>query len=287
MTKLERLEGGFINEVYRTRFKTRPLGSLRKRAEFSGTVLKPVHKTDDTVIKYFTGENLVGISPYERCRRERYALARFGGQLAPQLKGYAEKVVIQEFIQGRDPEKLVNTYGYKTFEECGRLLSKIHQPVCRNPEYLKENIEKIVSKNLCVSQSILQEENIVYNSFVNWPKVWKLGTTRVHRDFWLGNIKNIDSGWKAIDWEFAGIGTPYEDFAIVELWIFKEYEKRFPKCRELFWQGYGDRPDEKIIQEFLKIKCIGFLATTNLNDYQNESKDGFYHNKITVLKELL
>ncbi len=113
-----------------------------------------------------------------------------------------------------------------------------------------------------------------------------MGASRVHRDFWFGNLIRADNGLKAIDWEFAGIGSPYEDLAIVELWIFREFERNQPSCRQWFAAGYGREFDQKVVLQFLAFKCIEFLATTSLASYLIEAEDGFYHNKIKTLKEL-
>jgi len=94
---------------------------------------------------------------------------------------------------------------------------------------------------------------------------------------WLGNIiKGI-----AIDWEFSGIGSPYEDFAIAELWIFMKYGGK-----EAFYESYGRKPDEKTVLEFLKLKCIQFLSTTTPDNIESEEPTGFYHNKLSILQEL-
>jgi thiamine kinase-like enzyme len=92
----------------------------------------------------------------------------------------------------------------------------------------------------------------------------------------LGNIIVNDKDLRLIDWEFSGIGSPYEDFAIAELWIFREYGGR-----EEFYAGYERRPDQKTVEQFLKMKCIEFLAT-----YKGKDPIGFYQNKLEVLQSL-
>ena len=106
----------------------------------------------------------------------------------------------------------------------------------------------------------------------------------IHRDFWLGNILGNEGGsTKVIDWEFSGNYSPYEDFAIVELWIFRE----FPGSDIEFWSGYGKVPNRQLVNEFLTLRCVEFLATTTFDAYMAEESDGFYHNKVSVLKSIL
>lgn len=166
------------------------------------------------------------------------------------------------------------------------MLREIHQPVKSSFDYFIHKHTQKTKSSLSKASPILETEELEISLNVDWDMVRSAGITRVHRDFWFGNILNSNGHLKAIDWEFAGIGSPYEDFAIVEMWIFREYEKQFPLSRECFWEGYGKRPSEKVILEFLKARCVEILATTDLHLYMSENKGDFYHNKVDLLKKI-
>lgn len=257
MAQLEKLTGGFINEVSRV---------------------------DGVVIKNFTGDKLVKVASNIRFKREQLALLRFGGNVAPTYIGEdGQGKLLQEFINGQSAE---TTVGLDTFKQAGELLRVIHHPVTTNFDYWKDGLERKWDNARSIAFPILKHEGVEVNLKIDWAKVARLGVCRVHRDFWLGNIISRHDSLVAVDWEFAGIGIPYEDFAIVELWIFNEYEKQFPNCRRDFWQGYQLQPDDDLVKEFLKAKCLEFLSTTSCGEYQEEKPDGFYHNKINALRDL-
>jgi aminoglycoside phosphotransferase (APT) family kinase protein len=240
---MKKVEGGFVNSVF---------------------------KTNGTITKIFEGEDLVDKSVEERLKREALALRRFGGVVAPALLRIGSDSIVQAFLSGVNAETLEQ----KPFYEAGRLLRQVHVPIRRNPEYLRQHIEQRFNKAREKTIEMFDLTNV--NMDVDWNEVFRFGTTRVHRDFWLGNIIVNDKDLRLIDWEFSGIGSPYEDFAIAELWIFREYGGR-----EEFYAGYGRRPDQKTVEQFLKMKCIEFLAT-----YKGKDPIGFYRNKLEVLYSL-
>lgn len=247
----------------------------------TGGYINDVHLQEGCrVAKHFIGDNLTGIPSDQRMNRERLALLHFGGRLAPSLLGLADVSLYQQYIHGMTYEELIqeNPTNLALVASAGKLLSQIHTPINRPFDYLKADIEHKVNKYsmkaLPVTKSYLKKEPRVN---INWDKVKKFETTRVHRDLWLGNIIN---GY-AIDWEFSGIGSPYEDFAIAELWIFMVYGGK-----NEFYNAYGESPDTDTVLQFLKLKCLQFLSTTTPASIESEGSDGFYRNKISILEEL-
>ncbi|MBI2064873.1 MAG: aminoglycoside phosphotransferase family protein [Candidatus Yanofskybacteria bacterium] len=252
---MRRLEGGFINNVF---------------------------LEDGIVVKVFSNDGLVGMSSYERLERERRALSIFGGTLAPRLISSQGVVLRQEFIEGESYETMARRRE-EVFEAAGRILAKIHRfqfPDRTLPPYYLGRFRRAVE----YTRPILELEQISPVFEVAWDIIYEQGVRYVHGDFWLGNIiGKIGEDPKVIDWEFSRVGSPYEDFAIVDLWIFRE----FSGSEHDFWRGYGIRPDQEMINSFLVLKCVEFLATVTLEDYLKEENDGFYHNKITTLKSLI
>ena len=252
---MKKLEGGFINQVY---------------------------MEDGVVIKIFDNDLLVGISSAERFKKETEALKIFGGTVAPRLISSEGVELRQEFIEGESYETRARR-GEDVFQTAGALLNEIHNRGAFNNQPLQKNYQIRFEKAMALAEPILKLEQLspVFN--VSWKIVSIFGASYIHGDFWLGNILGERGAKpKAIDWEFSGIGSPYEDFAIADLWIFREFADSSKK----FWKGYGREPDKKTIDEFLMLRCVEFLATTTLEKYILEEKDGFYHNKIAVLKTL-
>lgn len=252
---MRKLEGGFINEVY-----------LDK----------------NVVWKVYKNDNLVGVSSEDRLAKEATALEIFGGSIAPRLISVENNVLYQEFVPGESYEERARR-GEDVFKTAGSLLKKIHdcfvgRPI--NAPYFQSRFDKAVA----VARPILSSEGLrpVFN--VSWPVVNGWGSRFIHGDFWLGNILG-EAGRdpKVIDWEFFGRGSPFEDFAIADLWIFRE----FPGSDVSFWEGYGSVPDKSVIASFLTLRCVEFLATTTLKEYLVEDKNEFYHNKVKVLKALI
>ena len=118
---------------------------------------------------------------------------------------------------------------------------------------------------------------------VDWSKVANRGVVRLYGDYWLGNIIEAKGGGGlvAIDWELSRPGIVFEDFAIAQLWICREFENG-----KKFWDGYGEEPDAETVSEFLKLRCLEFLATTTVEAFRREKENGFYHDKANVLLEL-
>jgi thiamine kinase-like enzyme len=231
------------------------------------------------VEKVFIDEMLTGVPALQRMRRETFALNHFGGIIAPALIKLADVSVYQQYVEGQTFREIMNENPKN--EDCpkiaGRLLRQIHTPVHRPFQYLREEIEAKIKKYSAKSQTVVEHFLPGLPQIeIDWAEVQKLGSTRVHRDFWYGNIVKD----KVIDWEFSGIGSPYEDFAIAELWIFMQYGGK-----EEFYKAYGQRPEEKTVREFLRLRCLQFLSTATIDTINSEDPNGeyFYHNIINTL----
>ncbi len=257
---MEKLEGGFINNVF---------------------------WDDGVVIKSFAGDELVGIPASERRFREAKSLVLYGGTLAPMVLGFSQEGnILQEFIQGELLEKKAETSKEINFVELGRLLASIHQPVNGGLNRFRDKMEDRIRSSQQKTRALFEYLGLETQVAIDWQEMERWGLCRIHRDFWMGNIIENQRGLVAIDWEFSGIGSAYEDFAIVDLWIFREYRDKYIGLEDEFWRGYGVKPDEDSIREFLKVRCLEFLATTEIESFELEDENGFYHNKVKLLREL-
>ncbi len=252
---VKKLEGGFINKVY---------------------------LENSVVVKSFTNDALVGISSTERALNEMVALRIFGGIVAPRLISYDDMVIRQEFIEGELYEARARR-GENVFEESGAILAQIHN-ICSSDQPLSFYYENRFKKAINLAEPLLKAEGLSPTFNVSWMTVSEFGSRYIHGDFWLGNIIGKPGERpRVIDWEFSGTGSPFEDFAIADLWIFRE----FPNSSPDFWRGYGKKPDQETVNFFLVLRCVEFLATTTPENYSLEEEDGFYHNKVAVLRTLL
>jgi len=258
-----RLAGGFINDVCL------------------------VSEVDRRVVeKIYAGDEKIGKERGERMRREALALRCFYPRgIAPQLFFKDNNFLWQEFVEGNNLEEVLcnlndDKQKTKLFLKLGEVLRNIHTPVRRSPLYLQEDLEKKwqtaleevkEGKHFDISRVTLRE--------IDWDEVFRRGTTRVHRDFWPGNvIITVGGKIKVIDWELAGIGSPYEDFAILELWTFPGHSDEVISA---FWTGYREWPNKEVTLAFLQRRLIQFLAT-----YRGEDPIGFYEDKWRLLLEL-
>lgn len=254
--------------------------------KLSGGFVNDCIKRGTAVVKEYQNDGMCAQAGTTRRIREQIALGRFGNGhgLAPELLAVPnDRTLIQEYLDGSVMEGIEKDE--YDFHQVGKLLSGIHTPVKRSFTDTKNYYENRYKKHVHQAQFILNEEGITVPAEIDVSGAENRGTTRIHRDFWLGNvIRTREAEYKAIDWEFSGIGSPYEDFAIADMWIFREYGR--PLAFE-FYQGYGREPDQQVVNTFLMAKAVEFIARCSFMDYETEPRDGFYHNKISVLKELL
>jgi len=255
------------------------------RVELAGGFINNVCLINSVVEKEYAGDEKVDKTGWERMRREGLALRHFSPLgIAPKFFSQDSNCLRQEFVEGVNLENLLPNLNdeekEKLFYQLGKILCMIHTPLRRSPLYLKEDLEKkwgmalikIESLNYFNLSSIKLKE-------IDWSEVFRFGPTRVHRDFWPGNVIITPNGQiKVIDWELAGAGSPYEDFAILELWTFPNQGDGVISA---FWKGYGQRQNDNVTRSFLQRRLIQFLST-----YKGEDPIGFYENKLNLLLKL-
>jgi len=249
--------------------------------KLEGGFINKVCLVNGTVVKEFDNDRLVGISSAQRVANEARALLIFGGTIAPRLLYVDGPFLGQEFIEGELYETKARR-GEWVFKVAGQCLRKIHDKYSGGFMPRLSYCSRF-NEAIRVAGPILELEQLAPKFEPPWEVVEQWGIKYIHGDFWLGNIIGKDGQFpRVIDWEFSDIRSPYEDFAIAELWIFRE----FPGSCADFWDGYGIVPNQSAINSFLILRCVEFLATTNIEEYVLEGKDGFYHNKISVLRSL-
>ena len=254
--------------------------------------------SDSIVRKQYANESMIGVPSEQRALRELRALKRFNMDSVPVPKvlnfNTQEHWLEMEQIIGFPLDEYVRTCSLlkktEVLQQAGALLKKIHCPVTTNTDYYLDQFFKKTQTAAQTTAPILNYANLcqqqileLIDNNLDLAITRQFGITRVHRDFWLNNLLyNGKSIVGVIDWELAGIGSPFEDFAIVNLWI-----ERVHQNTEAFWQGYGEEPDRATTMAWLMGRCLQFLSTATLEQYQAENPTGFYHNKIMVIKQIL
>lgn len=271
------LEGGFINNVQ-----------------------AQLDNGNPTVTKRFTGESLTGVPVGQRLRREHVALKRFSRfGIAPQpLEVHPDRGrIVMEYVPSTlyldDHIKMTSGDEKKhILHEAGTLLHQVHQSVNHDTQaYLTRYTTKTIQSLQKTEQLSLGEGIDVLQVFhridttLKSEEAKRQGITHIHRDPWLNNFLYTDKQIVGlIDWEFAGIGSPYEDFAVVDLWITREHGDT-----SAFWEGYGQIPERTTLLGFVLAKCVQLLGNTDIKAYTQEKQQGggFYTNKVAIVKHIL
>ena len=245
--------------------------------ELAGGYGNLVTLENGVVRKEFKENQFTRVSPATRKKREEISLRYFGQSgIAPQLLESNETTLWIEFIEGQNLLERAKQ-GVSVTEEAGSLLSRIHQQVNRPHYYLRQELERKIAFAQWRGAALFDYLSVDPGVTPDWDKVSEVGTTRIHGDYWLANIV----GGKVIDWEFGRIGTPYQDFAAMELWTFGEYGGRTE-----FWRGYGRKACEESINAFVKYECLDYLGDVSIEDFKAEAEDGFYHHKAQLIRQL-
>jgi hypothetical protein len=248
-----------------------------------------VDRESGLVYKTYQESTFSATNPSIRFRRELYALKKFPG-LAPGLieADFNNLMMVQELIPG-DSFEVLSQQGEKVHEQAGEVLRQIHSVRFNDPpQYLKESFEKKVeiASHKSHAQTMLELIGVsTVDLYVNWEKVYELGTTVTHGDFWFRHlIKDARSGLpRVIDWEYTRPYTPYHDFVSVQQFIIG-----FFGGEEEFWRGYGMVPDKDTLNEFIKFQSFRYLAhITSPQVYLDEGPDGFYHKQAALLTKLV
>jgi aminoglycoside phosphotransferase len=270
---MEKLKGGVMNNTF-----------LDKR---EGKVVK---KYDDS--RLLSG---LGIPKGQRLIREKLSLNRHDKEniLTPKCIScdsnnstlemeYISGINLGDFLQSKY-QKLDTAKKNELFTKIGEVLRAIHKPVNTNVENFITHFTYKITKKINKARPILEYEGIdtqklLYRlkALINSQDVRKLGVTRVHRDFWQNNIIVDGTGELkgVVDWEFSGIGNPYEDFALIKFRL----ENKYPEASKI-WAGYNVKPDEGCQQAFLACSALKVVSCLTLDDYLSEE----YYQKIKPL----
>lgn len=252
------------------------------------------------VVKRYEGEELIGIPAHQRFRRESLALERHSRHgIAPTLLERHTEIstVVMEYVphisQLDDHIRSVEPHQkHHILREVGEALRKVHQPVNVDHEtYLTRYLTKIEQATTRASEllhGVGLDAKMLYERVITAidPKeVANHGVTYIHRDPWLNNFLFDGQHIRGlVDWELAGIGSPLEDIAVVDLWVARAHGDIHS-----FWEGYGKTVDRNTLLGFVLGKCLSLLGKADRHAFEEERKngDGFYMNKVAIIRDVL
>jgi aminoglycoside phosphotransferase len=251
-----------------------------------------VYRVGDTVVKTFEDLSLSSRSAIKRQRSEEYALRHY--PLTPNLIQIDEnrltmsRVVGHNHLDGEIPF-LSDAQRDALYITVGQTLKLVHGfenalPV--GPKYH----ERLAVPSIAKVRGLNGKLGINHDGLIDYiinayepAEVQKWGITVVHGDYWLDNIIVKSASNKletagVIDWEMSGVGSPYIDFASVNLSIEMVHEG----ASLGFWKGYGAVPKQSVKTYFSTLKIIDWLY----GDSEVNPESGFYAPKLALLRRI-
>lgn len=223
-----------------------------------------VELVDGVVVKYFLDGSRTGMTPSDRRHRERRGLKFFGGTFAPAFLGMDTEVVKSQFIEGVNGKKALESGLYdidSLLSEMGGILKHIHfkagDPDKMERDYYSQLEEDIPRGRELLGVMGVDAEGAIDRALgVDMGKVRQRGPTFIHSEYFPGNMIVTSDGIRVIDWETCGYGSPYEDYAHMELFCFSKYgfDDR------VFYEGYGQRPDRDVVDAYVTRRCLRYLV---------------------------
>lgn len=247
------------------------------------------------VTKYFSDDGVTSRAAIQRQAAEINALTII--PIAPQMHFYERGVVDMQYFDGESaldtkvahlPEHLQ----HEVFKTAGSALSFIHD------QYKSPMTEAYIQNTI---HDLLKWTNGLHTTFeyigldigsvceyiqrgFSYNELKKCGLSVIHGDYWLNNIigRLTRSSFELtgiIDWEMSGVGSPYEDFGVVELSI----ESIHPVSKQSFWSGYG-LPIHTHTKKYFAVRQILLWMS---EDQHIDFESDFYKPKIEFLKKTI
>lgn len=217
--------------------------------------------------------------------------------ISPQFAGVEGQSLFMSYIDGENQlDKAIISYpesaSFLIYKLAGESLKKIHEVIrIKSGNYHKRHLKKCL-ESVSAAQGILLSKGInalsVYESLFHSyseKEIDKLGLVWTHGDYWLNNLigRRENGSFRLsgiIDWELAGLGSPYEDFAIVKMSI----EDVHPESSSPFWDGYGHKPASDLQRHFAILKTLEWM---NAEPEDNDLDSPFYLRKLQMIREAI
>lgn len=272
---------------------------MNKTIELTGGTTNKIYfePSSGVVTKTFETGNGIGIPDTTRIQIEKHSLVHVPH--APRYLGSTPTSISMSYVDGeRQLDKAVYTYPEGTqqhvFHRAGEILAEIHG-LDRYPlnDFHQKHIQRVSNLVLRNKDNLTSKNINPYNLFnglketYNPEEIDKHGLVWKHGDYWLNNLmgRRVNGHYQidgVIDWEIAGVGSPYEDFAIVQMSI----EDPHPDAVTPFWKGYGIKPSDKLKDHFAVVKTLEWMLFEN-DETSGNFESSFYKPKIELMRGLL
>jgi len=248
------------------------------------------------VSKTFRMGNGMSQDTLVRREAEKTAFRKLG--FAPNLLGEDTENIYMSYIDG---EKELDTAvrGYplpvqqKIFRISGNFLADIHNkehhkvPVDYHAQHMErvyDLLERTQHRLPAHGLDPLAVCDFLQRSY-NLQEIDRAGFRFVHGDYWLNNLigQRVNGSYRLngiIDWELAGVNTPYEDFAVVKMSI----EDAHQDSSKPFWKGYEIEPDRLLQVHYATVKTLDWISGEDPSD---TLRTPFYQSKFDMIRENL
>jgi len=217
----------------------------------------------------------------------------------PVAKGILDSVIFMSYVDGeKHLDQAIDSYPVGTaariYQQAGQSLADIHNVIHMNASrYHKAHEVKyydLIRRNEDNLKTVGVSSLALYESLrdsYDKKEIDKQGLAWTHGDYWLNNLigKRINGHFQLnaiIDWELAGLGSPYEDFAIVKMSIEDQHEQ----ATQSFWKGYGAKPKPELQRHFAIVKTLEWMVSDEEGISEKFETD-FYKPKIAQIRNVL
>ncbi len=260
--------------------------------ELKGYTNRLLQNPDGTISKFFRDEGITSRSSLVRKRTESSLLRKM--PLTPRiLDEKPHEIKITELIGEKDLDTKIDEMSERiqisVFKSAGSMLRFIHDyhrtplPLYYIDQLVRDSLARTnkieeALKSLSINPQALRE---YFVKECDRKEIEKWGLCITHGDYWLNNIiGRIDSDFELsgiIDWEMGGVGSPYNDFAVVSFSI----EKAHPFSIESFWEGYGVKPNSAVKNYFCARQIVLWISEDGDPHFDSD----FYKTKVDMLRE--
>lgn len=262
---------------------------MKERGVSGGRVNK-VEGLETTIKKkYFEGGIVkgLGLSARQRWKNETVALSLYGSHdfkplRVPRIVSSDEDAlqITMERLQAVPVEDLIRKdisfFMKENAKKLAQVLKAIHSPCKEVNQNLHDTYCGTFKSFIDSAAPILEKEQIDSEQLKVWMATALKGlkdrtdAVPVHTDFWFENILSDEEGdFYVIDWEFYGVGTPYEDLGVFYANVYEHFPELNEFCKD-FFRVYAQNVNIELVRAFAVYRCLRLLSHVDIEDYDRE-----------------
>lgn len=251
----------------------------------------------EIVKKEFSYGNGIETSISKRLVSEYWSMKLM--DISPVFHGTDSASIFMSYIDGeKELDHAIYNYPESVadmvYRQAGEMLRRIHTVIHADSSYYHLEHRKKINNAIIRSQDILHRKGVnpitlrtsLFNSYSE-KEIERTGLVWTHGDYWLNNLigRRMNNHFRLegiIDWESAGLGSPYEDFAIVKMSIEDEHEGSSGP----FWKGYGYKPIPDLQRHYSILKTLEWMIADGPETNGNYDTP-FYRKKLEMIRNSL